>query len=174
MVVRSRRIWRFLWGSFLILWAFPLIFGPSIIHGWKALAMRIPMLPSPSLYLVPDFCDGSGKVMWPIAESFYQGKMLNQLWNKCQNDFSHLLWHLQKNSWLKYITSFGVILNWWASFFYILMKHGYSVCPNKRDGRVCPVRIKIFQNEKVRAKLWCLWGAPQFYFIFVFRDYKDT
>ena len=39
---------RFLWFSLFFL-AFPLIFGPSVIHGWKALAMRIPMLPSPSL-----------------------------------------------------------------------------------------------------------------------------
>ena len=32
----------------------------------------------------------------------------------------------------------------------------YSVCPNKRDGRVCLVRIKIFQNEKSEGQLWCL------------------
>ena len=25
-------------------------------------------------------------------------------------------------------------------------EYSYSVCPNKKDANVCPVRIKIFQN----------------------------
>ena len=50
----------FLWLS-LSFEHFPYFFGPSIIHGWKALAMRILMLPSPTLGGTSertDFCDG--------------------------------------------------------------------------------------------------------------------